>query len=110
MTTLAFLRTDALTALFILVCGALAWRLIWAILVTPRLNQVPPLMKRKEPPDSSQTVQVLLRDREPETEPEIRCIEVIDTREALPSRPTEVITPRSALPNGERRMVRRIAK
>jgi hypothetical protein len=110
MTTLALslLRTDALQALFILVCGALAWRLIWAILVTPRLNQVRPLRKEKEPVEEQQSVRVLLR--QPEPEPEIRCIEVIDTREALPSGPTEIITPRPALPSGERRMVRRASR
>ncbi|MCC6228531.1 MAG: hypothetical protein IT432_04815 [Phycisphaerales bacterium] len=110
MTTLAIslLRTDALQALFIVVCGALAWRLIWAILVTPRLDKVPPLLNEADPVEDQPTVRVLLR--KPGPEPDIRCIEVIDTRDALPSGPTEVITPRPVLPGGERRMVRRASR
>ena len=108
MTTLALslLRTDALQALFILVCGALAWRLIWAILVTPRLNQVPPLRRQEAAEEPQQSVRVLLR----EPEPEVRCIEVIDNRAALPNATIDAITPRPALPTGERRMVRRVSR
>jgi hypothetical protein len=115
MTTLAFMgfsRNFAMGVelLFLLVCGALGWRLIWAILVTPRLNQVPPLRKHEEPAEPKQAVRVLLREPEPEPEPEYPCIEVITPREALPSGPIEVITPRAALPSGDRSIVRRVVR
>jgi hypothetical protein len=107
MATLAFLRTDALTALFILVCGAIAWRLIWAILVTPRLNQIPPLFGRKESVEHTRPSRVLIREHEPEPEPEFQCIEVITPREAFPSRSSNEVTPRPALPGGNRSIVRK---
>lgn len=110
MTVLAFhslLRTDALVALFILVCGALAWRLIWAILVTPRLDRVPPLMRQKEPEEQRPPVRVLIRDAEPEIEPDYPIIEVITPREALPSTSEAGPIVRPVLTPGDRSIVRR---
>lgn len=100
MTTLAFLRTDALQALFVLVCGALAWRLIWAILVTPRLDRIPPKVERPEPIEEDSRVRVLVREPAPTIEFEPRPqIDLI-----------EVITPAKALPSASRSMVRRVQR
>ena len=111
METLAFLgipRNFAMGVqiLFLLVCGALGWRLIWAILVTPRLDRLPRRAEAPERTEEEPRVRVLIR----EPAPEVQCIEVIDTREALPRGHDDVITPRPVLPSGERRLVRRASR
>lgn len=101
MTTLAFLRTDALQALFILVCGALAWRLIWAILVTPRLDRIPPRVERPESIEEESRVRVRIREPEP-------TVEFIEPRPQIDL--IEVITPAKTLPNASKSVVRRVQR
>jgi hypothetical protein len=109
MSTLAFISKGEvfLSVVVTLVLGALAWRLIWAILVTPRLDRVPPLLRPKEPEEQCSPVRVLIRDAEPETEPDYPIIEVITPREALPSTSEAGPVARPVLPHGNRAIVRR---
>lgn len=94
--TLAFLDKALipLQIVIVLVFGALAWRLIWAILVTPRLDRIPGRTPApvEEPSEEAPRVRVLIREPDPE-------INVI-----------EVITPAQALPSGSRDMVRRVSR
>jgi hypothetical protein len=94
--TLAFLDKALipLQIVIVLVLGALAWRLIWAILVTPRLDRIPGRTPAsvEEPSAEAPRVRVLVREPEPQ-------IDVI-----------EVITPAQALPSGSRNMVRRVSR
>lgn len=112
MLTLAmFERQPPIVAIVcFLVCGALLWRLIWAILVTPRLNQIPPLFGQKNSAEPRAETRVRIRESVPEPEPEYLSIEVITPREALPSRATPEDISRPALPGGNRTLVRRRAQ
>lgn len=117
MSTLAFQSEGGAFAVVVvtLVFGALLWRLIWAILVTPRLNQVPSLSRRKEVPEKEAPVEradvrVLILNSQAEPEPEYQCIEVITPREALPSRSSTDTSPLPALPAGSQSIVRRRAR
>jgi hypothetical protein len=109
MTTLAFLNETLLHfgMVVVLVVGALLWRLIWAILVTPRLNQIPPLFGQKDSAEPRAETRVRIRESLPEPEPEYVSIEVITPREALPIRQTPEGISRPALSDGNRNLVRR---
>ena len=109
MLTLAFFERQPPIVIIVefLVCGAVLWRLIWAILVTPRLNQIPPLFGRIEPGPKQPEARVLIREAEPDHEPEFECIEVIAPRESLPSPTTHEGISRPALGDGNRSIVRR---
>lgn len=106
----SLLRTDALVALFILVCGALAWRLIWAILVTPRLKQIPPIFGQKNSAEPRVQTPVWIRESQAERHPEYISVEVISPREVLPNRITPEAVSRPALTDGKPSIVRRRAQ
>lgn len=94
--TLAFFNDSAVAVqiVIVLVLGALAWRLIWAILVTPRLDRIPGRTPApdQDPSEEAPRVRVLVREPDPQ-------IDVV-----------EVITPAQALPSGSRNMVRRVSR
>lgn len=117
MYTLAFITDGQVFfgVVLLFVVGALVWRLIWAILVTPRLNQIPSLGRERESPEKQAPleradVRVLILNHQAEPEPEYPCIEVITPREALPSRSSTDTSPLPALPAGSQSIVRRRAR
>jgi len=110
MMTLATSDEHWVQVIVTLVFGALAWRLIWAILVSPRLNQIPPLFGQKDSAEPRAESRVRIRESLPEPEPEYLSIEVITPREALPSRAGPEAISRPALTDGNRNIVRRRAQ